>query len=226
LPAGSFAINHGPMMAAFDPFEIDIEGKGAHSAMPNLGIDPLVIASQLVVALQTIVSRRLSPQESAVVTVTQIHGGDAWNVIPERAVIRGSSRSFSSEVRAQIRTWIEVISSHTAAMHGGSAKVTYGDFSYPPTVNSNEETEIAIRAAKATVGASQVNFDCEPSMASEDFSYMLLAKKRGAYIWMGADGDKPSHPLHSPHYDFNDDTLAVGMRYWVNLVKTNCNSLV
>lgn len=223
LPAGSFAINHGPMMAAFDTFEINIEGKGAHAAMPEKGIDPLVIASQVVLSLQTIVSRRLSPQEPAVVTVTQIHGGDAWNVIPEQAVLRGTARCFSEDVQKQIHSLISDIATGTATMNGGRATVAY-NYAYPPTINTKDETDIAIQAAERTVGAEKVQYDCKPSMASEDFAFMLKAK-RGAYIWMGVDGDVPSATLHNPHYDFNDDTLVVGMRYWSNLVQTYCAPL-
>jgi amidohydrolase len=220
LPAGVFAINHGPMMAAFDTFEINIKGKGAHAAMPEKGIDPLVIASQIVLSLQTIVSRRLSPQEQAVVTVTQIHGGDAWNVIPEQAVLRGTVRCFSAEVQQRIHSMIDDIAESTAAMSGGRAKVIH-NYAYPPTINTHNETDIAIEAAKQTVGSDKVQFDCAPSMASEDFAFMLQAKP-GAYIWMGVDGNTPSASLHNPHYDFNDDTLAIGMRYWTNLVQVCC----
>lgn len=220
LPAGSFAINHGPMMAAFDTFEVTITGKGAHAAMPHQGIDPLVIASQIVLALQTIISRHLPPQEPAVVTVTQVHGGDAWNVIPEQAVLRGTVRCFSEEIQQRIRTLIDNIATSTASASGGSATLTY-HYAYPPTINTDNETDIAIRAARLTVGDDHVQYDCKPSMASEDFAFMLRTKP-GAYIWMGVDGEKPSPPLHNPHYDFNDDTLVVGMHYWINLVKAHC----
>ncbi|MDC8757950.1 M20 aminoacylase family protein [Janthinobacterium fluminis] len=216
LPAGSFAVNHGPMMAAFDTFEISVDGKGSHAAMPEKGIDSLVIASEIVLALQTIVSRRLAPQVPAVVTVTQIHGGDAWNVIPAQAVLRGTVRCFSEPVQRQIHGLIGEIAGAAAAMHGGRATLTY-HYAYPPTINSDAETDLAIAAATQTVGADKVIYDCQPSMASEDFSFMLRVK-RGAYIWMGVDGDVPSATLHNPHYDFNDDTLVVGMRYWHNLV--------
>jgi amidohydrolase len=220
LPAGTFAINHGPMMAAFDTFEINIEGKGAHAAMPEKGIDPLVIASQTVLTLQTIVSRRLAPQEQAVVTVTQIHGGDAWNVSPAHAVLRGTVRCFSADVQKRIHAMIDNIAESTAAMNGGRATVTH-NYAYPPTINTHGETDIAIQAAQQTVGPDKVQFDCTPSMASEDFAFMLQARP-GAYIWMGVDGATPSASLHNPHYDFNDDTLAIGMRYWANLVQSCC----
>lgn len=220
LAAGHFAINPGPMMAAFDTFEITIDGKGAHAAMPEQGIDPLVIASQLVLALQTIVSRRISSQDRAVVTVTQIHGGDAWNVIPAQAVLRGTVRSFSEDVQNRIRSLIVDFATSIAGMNGGSAAVTY-NFGYPATVNSVQETGIAIEAARMVVGADNVQTDCKPSMASEDFAFMLKAKP-GAYIWMGVDGDTPSASLHNPRYDFNDDVLNIGIRYWTNLTRAFC----
>lgn len=220
LPAGSFAINRGPMMAAFDTFEITVTGKGAHAAMPHQGIDPLVIASQIVLALQTIVSRHLPPQEPAVVTITQVHGGDAWNVIPAQAVLRGTVRCFSEEIQKRIHALIDNIATVTASASGGSATLDYR-YAYPPTINTDNETDIALQAARLTAGADRVQVDCKPSMASEDFAFMLRVRP-GAYIWMGVDGDKPSHPLHNPHYDFNDDTLVAGMRYWVALVQAHC----
>jgi amidohydrolase len=220
LPAGVFAINHGPMMAALDTFEITVTGKGAHAAMPESGVDPLVIASQIVISLQTIVSRRISPHDPAVLTVTQIHGGDAWNVIPERAVIRGTVRCFSQSVQHRIRDMLQDIANGTATTHGARAAVTYTN-AYPPTINHREEAGIALRAATLVVGEKNTQYDCKPSMASEDFAFMLQAKK-GAYIWMGVDGITPSASLHNPHYDFNDETLEIGMHYWAKLVEIYC----
>jgi amidohydrolase len=222
LPAGTFAINHGPMMAALDTFEITVIGKGAHAAMPELGVDPLVIASQIVLALQTIVSRKISPNASAVVTVTQIHGGDAWNVIPDTAVIRGTVRCFSEKLQSYIEEQIRKVSQATAFMNDGRIEVTY-THGYPPTINHSRQADIAIRAAQAVAGEARVLSDCVPSMASEDFAFMLKVKQ-GAYIWMGVDGEKPSAKLHNPRYDFNDDTLEAGMLYWVRLAELFCKA--
>jgi amidohydrolase len=217
LPLGQFAINDGPMMASLDTFEITVDGKGSHAAMPEEGIDALVCASHIVVALQTIVSRRLSPKEAAVVSVTQIHGGEAWNVLPDRAVIRGTVRCFSQAVQARIRQLLEEISTTTARAHGALATCSYIE-GYPATVNETSATQIALRAAGATVGEAEATLGCKPSMASEDFAFMARVKP-AAYIWMGVDGKAPGAPLHNPHYDFNDDALAIGASYWVNVVK-------
>jgi amidohydrolase len=218
LPLGRFALNDGPMMASFDNFEILVDGKGSHAAMPEQGIDALVCASHIVIALQTIVSRRLASQESAVVSVTQIHGGEAWNVLPHRAVIRGTVRCFSTEVQQRIRELLGEISESTARAHGATASLSY-HYGYPATVNSTAAADAAATAARMTAGADSVVVGIKPSMASEDFAFMAQVKP-GAYIWMGVDGEVPSAPLHNPHYDFNDETLTIGARYWLNLVKT------
>lgn len=217
LPLGRFAINHGPMMASFDTFEILVQGKGGHAAMPERSIDSLVCASHLVLALQTIVSRRLSPQETAVVSVTQIHGGEAWNVLPDTTVLRGTVRCFSMEAQRRIHALLTELSEGTARAHGATATVSY-HYAYPATINSAAETDVAIRAASAAVGTDNVEWDCTPSMASEDFAFMLNCKP-GAYIWLGVD-QETSVPLHNPHYDFNDGALAIGASYWVELVRT------
>jgi amidohydrolase len=217
LPLGQFAINDGAMMASLDTFEIAVDGKGSHAAMPEEGIDALVCASHIVVALQTIVSRRVSPKEAAVVSVTQIHGGEAWNVLPDQAVIRGTVRCFSSTVQAQIRRLLEEIGTTTARAHGAGATFNYFE-GYPATINAVSASGIALRAARATVGVDAATLGCKPSMASEDFAFMAGVKP-AAYIWMGVDGATPSAPLHNPYYDFNDDALAIGASYWVNVVK-------
>ncbi len=220
FPRGHFAINDGPMMASFDTFEIVVDGKGSHAAMPEEGTDVLVCASQIVTALQTIISRRISPKESGVVSVTQIHGGEAWNVLPDRAVIRGTVRCFSSDVQERIRSSIGEVSTGIARALGANATLDYR-YAYPATINNAAQADVAAAAAEATVGASSVRRGCAPSMASEDFAFMLHAKP-GAYIWMGVDEATPAAPLHNPHYDFNDAALAIGATYWVNLVKLFC----
>lgn len=218
LPAGQFAINHGPMMAALDTFEITVQGRGSHAAMPERGIDPFTSVAQIIMGLQTIPSRMLSAMDAAVVSVTQVHGGEAWNVIPDSVVVRGTVRCFDPVVQDRVEAAIRSMCSTLAAAHGATAGVTYWR-KYPPTINSAAETDNAIAAAIAVVGAKSVKFDCQPSMASEDFAFMLQAKS-GAYIWIGADGHEPCPPLHNPHYDFNDGTLALGAAYWVALTNT------
>lgn len=217
FPRGHFAINDGPMMASFDAFEIIVDGKGSHAAMPEEGSDVLVCASQIVVALQTIISRRISPKESGVVSVTQILGGDAWNVLPDRAIIRGTVRCFTSAVQERIRASIGEIATGIAHALAVNATLDYR-CAYPATINNPAQADLAAAAAEATVGVSSVRRGCTPSMASEDFAFMLKAKP-GAYIWMGVDEEAPAAPLHNPHYDFNDAALEIGARYWVNLVK-------
>lgn len=218
LQAGKFAINHGPMMAALDTFEIQVQGRGSHAAMPDQGIDPFISVAQIVLGLQTIPSRVLSALDSAVVSVTQIHGGDAMNVIPDSVVIRGTARCFSESVRAQIEESLRTVCESISKAHRATAHVTYKR-GYPPTVNAVGPADKAVATARALVGDANVQLGVRPSMASEDFAFMLQACP-GAYIWLGADGSAPSKPLHNPRYDFNDDTLALGAAYWVNLVRS------
>jgi hippurate hydrolase len=152
-----------------------------------------------------------------VVSVTQIHGGEAWNVLPDRAVIRGTVRCFDANMQERVRSLLDEIGTLTAQAHGAKATLTYR-YGYPATINAPAEADVALDAARATVGAEKVTLGCKPSMASEDFAFMAQARP-GAYVWMGVDGPKPGAPLHNPHYDFNDDALATGASYWVNVVK-------
>lgn len=218
LKSGQFAINHGPMMAALDTFEIQVQGKGSHAAMPHQGIDPFTTVAQIVMGLQTIPSRMISALDSAVVSVTQIHGGDAMNVIPDSVVIRGTARCFSETVRAQVEKGLRAMSQAIGDAHRSSVAVSYKR-GYPATVNSAAETDNAIAAARQLVGSANVQIGVPPSMASEDFAFMLQ-ERPGAYIWLGADGAEPSKPLHNPRYDFNDSTLALGAGYWVGLTRS------
>jgi amidohydrolase len=220
LPLGRFALKSGPIMASADTFEIIVQGKGAHAAMPDQGIDSLVCASHIVLAIQSIVSRRLPPMESAVVSVTQVHGGDAWNVLPDVAIIRGSVRCFSSDAQGKIRELLEQISRDAATAQGAAATVSYR-YGYPAAINSVAETAIAVRAAATVVGDEHVDGDCTPTMGSEDFAFML-DQRPGAYIWMGVDRNETTIHLHNPHYDFNDEALAIGASYWVALVRSVC----
>ena len=217
LPVGQFAIQPGPMMAAFDIFEIEIKGRGAHAAMPHLAIDPIAAAAQVVNGLQTIVSRNTHPLEGAVVSVTQIHGGDTWNVIPETVVLRGTARSFNPAVRDQIEPAIRRVAGGTCHACGAEMRMRY-ERRYPPTINSRQETELAVTAAALLVGDDNVKRGLLPSMAAEDFA-CFLERKPGAYIWIGNGSDGDGHNLHSPHYDFNDAILPLGASYWVRLAE-------
>ncbi len=217
LPLGQFAVNGSTMMAAFDTFEVTVSGRGCHGAMPETGIDPLIPAAQILLALQTIVSRRVSPLSQAVLSVTQVHAGDTWNVIPDSAVMRGCVRSMSSDVQDHIERHISAIVRATAEAHGATATLRY-ERRYPATINTPEAAAEAARAARAVVGDERVDCDCLPSMASEDFGFMLQHKP-GAYIFMGVDDESHRAALHNPLYDFNDAALAIGASFWVELVE-------
>lgn len=214
LPPGTFAVRPGPMMASFDIFEIRITGKGAHAAMPHEGVDPIVIAAQLVGALQTVVSRNAHPLEAAVVSVTQIHGGDTWNVIPDEVVLRGTTRAFKPEIQDLVERRMREIAENVCAAHGAKMSWRY-ERRYPPTINSERETEIAASVLAEIVGGENVRRDVLPSMGSEDFAFMLQ-EKPGSYVWIGNGGDAN---LHNPGYDFNDEILPLGASYWARLVE-------
>jgi amidohydrolase len=218
LAAGEFAIRPGPMMAAFDIFEITISGRGAHAAMPHLGVDPVVAAAQIVGGLQTIASRNIHPLDGAVVSVTQIHGGDTWNVIPDEVVLRGTTRSFDPAVRDALEPAIRRIADGVCASLGATMTMRY-ERRYPPTVNSSAETELAAATAVGLVGADKVRHDLLPSMGAEDFAFFLELKP-GAYIWIGNGAAADQAMLHNPHYDFNDEILALGASYWARLAET------
>ena len=218
IVVGEMSVMPGPVMAGTCAFEISICGHGCHAAMPHQGVDTLLVASHLVLALQTVVSRSLHPCESAVVSVTQIHGGEALNVIPDDAVLRGTIRTFKPEIQDLVEAAIERLCAGIAATFGATIKVSY-DRRYPPTVNSPAETELCRQAAGAVFGETQVRRDDIPSMAAEDFAYMLQVKP-GCYVWLGNGPGTGGCSLHNPHYDFNDEILPLGISYWVKLVET------
>lgn len=215
LAAGEIAVQPGPMMAALDTFEIDVQGKGTHAAMPEKGRDPIVAATQLVAAFQTIVSRLVSPSDPLVVSVTQIHAGDAFNVIPDSAVLRGTVRCFSATIRDEAEAAMQAMCEGVSLLSGCKIALRYMR-GYPPTINSAAEAEVVARAADALLGEGRVHRTLTPSMASEDFSFMLEACP-GAYAWLGAG--EAALPLHNPGYDFNDDLLATGAAYWLKLAQ-------
>jgi amidohydrolase len=217
LPVGRFAVRPGPMMASGDTFEITITGKGAHAAMPHQGIDPIVVGAEIVGALQTIASRQASPLDSVVVSVAQFHAGHAHNVIPPQAVLTGTARSFKPALRDMLEASVRRIAEGMAAAHGAEASVIY-DRRYPPTINSERETEIAAAAMAEVAGPDNVERDLPPTMGSEDFAFMLEARP-GAYVWIGNGGDGSGPGLHHPAYDFNDEILPLGASYWARLVE-------
>ncbi len=217
IPVGEMAIMPGPVMAGTCSFEISVLGHGCHAAMPHQGVDTLVVASQLVIALQTIVARNLHPCEAAVVSVTQIHGGEAWNIIPNDAVLRGTIRSFKPEVQELVERAMERLCAGIASAFGAQITVSF-DNRYPPTVNSVAEAEFCQRTAVALLGEEKVRKNESPSMGGEDFSFMLQ-EKPGCYVWLGNGPGTGGCSLHNPHYDFNDDILPFGISYWVSLVE-------
>ena len=217
MPVGSFGIPPGPLMASFDIFEVTVTGKGGHAAMPQGCIDPVVCGAAIVTAWQTIASRMTAPLDAAVVSVTQFHAGDAWNVIPNSAVLRGTTRSFRLEVQNSLEPAMRRIAEGLAAAHGCSLEMRY-ERRYPPTINSAAETEMAIAAARDVAGAQAVDTDVTPRMGSEDFSFMLQAKP-GAYIFIGNGDASNGANLHNPHYDFNDDILPLGASYFARLTE-------
>ena len=214
MAVGKMGVQTGPVMASTDTFEFVVTGKGAHAAMPHQGIDTIVIAAEIVGTLQTIASRMFDPVDPVVVSVTQFHGGDTWNVIPEEVVLRGTVRAFKDAVQDRLEPAIKKIAEGIAQTHGASVSLKY-ERGYPPTINSARETGIAANAAAHLVGKDNVVDDSNPSMGAEDFAF-LLQKKPGAYAWIGAGEDHVN--LHNPAYDFNDDLLPLGASYWVNLV--------
>jgi hippurate hydrolase len=204
-------------MGAYDIFEIVVTGKGAHAAMAYTGKDPMLFAAHAISALQTIVSRNLHPQDAGVVSVTQVHGGDTWNVIPEEVVLRGTVRTFRKEVQDLIEARIRGIVAGLAATFEMTATVRY-ERRYPALVNTEAETRHAVTAAGAIVGADNVETDPVPNMGSEDFSFMLDAK-RGCYVWLGAGRGPDTPNVHNPRYDFEDAALPIGASYWMTLAE-------
>ena len=212
-PIGTFAIRPGPFFAATDTFEIVVEGKGGHAAKPNETVDPIVMAAQCVTALQTIAARNADPVEQIVVSVTSFESSSkAFNVIPQSVTLRGTVCTLTPEMRALGRDRIHDICTHTAAVFGGVAHITYKE-GYPATVNHEAETKFAAEAATKVAG------DCDFAplvMGGEDFSYML-EERPGAYILMG-NGDGAS--VHHPEYNFNDEAIPAGCSWWVEMAET------
>ena len=216
-PVGSFAMRVGPIMAATDQFVIEFKGKGGHAAAPHFCKDPVVAGAHAVTAMQTIVSRSADPVDHGVVSVTQFHGGDALNVIPETAMIAGTARCFTPAMRSLIEKRISDIAKHVAATHEIGAEIDYRR-GYPPTVNSEAETDLAADVAAEVAGEDKVDRATPPVMGGEDFAYML-EQRPGSYIFVGNGGDGDTPMLHNPNYNFNDETLPHGASYWARLVE-------
>ena len=215
LAVGSFATRPGPLMAATDEFTIDITGHGGHAARPHGTIDPIIVGAGIVQALQTIVSRSVDPIESAVVSVTKFHAGEAYNIIAQTAQLAGTVRTLKAEMRDHVEGRFRAIIDNLGPAFGAKISLRYKR-NYPVTRNHPEQTAFAARAAGEIVGIAAVDSDAPPVMGGEDFSYMLEARP-GAFIFIG-NGD--SAGLHNPAYDFNDDVIPIGCSYWARIVET------
>jgi amidohydrolase len=218
LPVGKFAVRAGPMMAGGAFFDIDIVGKGAHGARPESSVDTVIVAAQLTTALQTIVSRNAPPRETAVVSVTQIHAGNAYNVIPQTARLSGTVRAFSRDVMALVERSMKRIAKGVAESFGATAEVDFR-FIFAPLVNDAGEAEFAARICAEVVGADNVVRDPPPNMASEDFSFML-EKVPGCYFNVGNGAGESVCEVHNPGYDFNDAALPLGAGVLARIVET------
>jgi amidohydrolase len=218
LDVGKFAIRPGPQMAGGGLFDIHITGKGGHGARPETSIDPIVIGTQIIAALQTVVSRNVAALDSAVISITQMHAGDAYNVIPQEAVLRGTMRAFRKETMALIKERIETISAGIAKTLGGSARADVR-VAFPPLVNDRDSVKFIADVAASIVGEENMNREGPFVMASEDFSYML-EKVPGAFINIGNGGGEGGCEVHNPSYDFNDEILTLGATLWSRVVET------
>jgi amidohydrolase len=213
IPVGSFAIRSGPIMAATDAIDIRIEGLGGHAARPHICLDSVLVGAQLITALQSIVSRSVDPLESAVISICEFHAGNARNVIPQTAELRGTVRTLTAEVRKLVEKRVREIVAGVAQMTGAKIDLVY-ERGYPVTVNHASQTDVATQVAKEVAGDANVR-ECPPLMGAEDFSYMLEARP-GAFIFCG-NGN--SAGLHHPAYNFNDDAIVFGTSYWIKLVE-------
>lgn len=216
LPLGSCVALDGPMMAALALFEITLEGRGAHGAMPHEGTDCIVAASQLVSALQSIVSRNVDPLQTAVISVAQIHAGDTWNVIPDACTMRGTTRWFDNDVGDLLERRTLEVSKAVAAACGCTVRVRYKRRCAATVNNPGAAAFVRSVAAQPDLGLRVVS--TQPSMASEDFACMLQAVP-GCYFWLGTGQTGREHGLHSSRFDFNDDLLPYGVSLWVALVR-------
>lgn len=217
LPAGSFGVTEGPVMAGTDRFDITLTGRGGHAAMPHQAVDVVVAGSALVQALQALVSRETDPQDAAVVSVTRFHAGHADNVLPETAQLGGTVRTLNTALQDALEAAMRRVCDGIAATYRVRIDLKYVR-GYPPTINAPDATAIALAAAQDVVGVESVQKQLKPSMGAEDFAYLAQAKP-ACYVWLGNGPTTGNCMLHSPHYDFNDEIIATGIRYWVRLAQ-------
>lgn len=231
MPAGKFGVTPGPMMASSNEFEVIVKGKGSHAAQPHKSVDPVMIAVQIAQSWQTIVARNVNPNDSAVVSITQIHSGSATNVIPDEATLIGTVRTFSVDVLDLIEGRMRDIAHHTGAAFGAEVDFRFHR-NYPPLVNHPKETAFAVSVMQSMSGIDNVDATVEPTMGAEDFAFMLQSKP-GCYVFLGngsgdhRDGGHGLGPcnLHNASYDFNDTLLPIGASYWVNLAEAYLKSV-
>ncbi len=225
LPAGHFAVNPGAIMASSNEFRITVRGKGGHAAMPHNTRDPVFAAIQIANGLQGIITRNKKPVDAAVLSITQLHAGEASNVMPDEAALGGTVRTFNIEALDLIESRMRKLAAATAAAHDCTAETGF-ERNYPPTINSPAETEFAVSVMREVCGAESVIANVEPTMGAEDFAFMLLAKP-GCYAFIGngdgihrtsGHGEGPCM-LHNASYDFNDELIPIGGTYWVWLVE-------
>ena len=217
MPAGSFGVTEGPVMAGTDSFEIVITGRGGHAAMPHQAVDVVLAGSALVQAVQSLVSRNTDPLAAAVVSVTRFHAGHADNVLPETALLGGTVRSLNAELQDDLEQGLRRICSGIEATYRVSIDLRYAR-GYPPTVNAAEPSFIAREVARHVAGERQVLTALPPSMGAEDFAYLARVVP-ACYVWLGNGPGEGGCMLHSPHYDFNDEIIATGIRYCVRLAE-------
>ena len=218
LPLGHSGVSTGPMMAAVDEFDIIVKGKGGHAAIPDLGVAPVIIAAQIINAVQTIISRVTSPIDKALISITKVHAGSAYNVIDDEVFLGGTVRTFKEKTRILIQNKLNDTAKGIAKANGGDVEFIYKP-GYPPTINTKDESIFASEVAKNLVGDKNVVTDIEPSMGGEDFSY-FLNKKPGSYLYIGQKDENHKAHLHTTKYDFNDNLLPIGVNFWVDLVKS------
>ena len=221
---GQFSLKSGPCYASSNEFKITVRGKGAHGAMPHLGIDPVPVACQMVQAFQTIITRNMRPIDTGVISVTMIHTGEATNVVPESCVLEGTVRSFTTEVLDLIERRMKTVADATCAAFEASCEFEFAR-NYPPTINHAAETEFAKSVMAEVVGSENV-LEFEPTMGAEDFSYFLQAKPGCFFVIGNGDGAHRAGGhglgpcmLHNPSYDFNDDLIPLGATLWVRLAE-------
>jgi amidohydrolase len=215
LPVGEFALRPGPLMAAADRINIEIEGRGGHAARPHFSVDTVLVGAQIINQIQSIVARNVDPLHAAVISICVFQAGSADNVIPQTALLRGTARSLTPQVRDLLEQRLHEVVEGTARLYGATAKLTYKR-DYPVTRNHERQTGFAAGVAAQVVGDERVDDNVAPVMGAEDFSFMLEARP-GAFIFVG-NGD--SAGLHHPAYDFNDEVIPIGTSYWVKLVET------